>query len=73
MSQPIYMCEGCGKVVDPGALGIVRAVALIPDATGGPDSVREGLGVYFHDHCYLGEPFFRLKPLSDPSTEVLNG
>jgi hypothetical protein len=70
MSEPIYMCEGCGKIVDPEARGIVRAVALLPDATGNPDSVVEGLGVYFPDHCYIGEPFFRLKPLADGPTEL---
>src|SRR5207247_2270440 len=65
MNETIYMCEGCGKVVDPDAREIVRAVALLPETTGSADSFVEGLGVYFHDHCYVGEPFFRLKPETD--------
>ena len=62
--ETIYMCEGCHKEVVPGAHGVVRAVALVATPNDDdPDAVVEGLGVYFHDHCFIGEPFFRLKPV----------
>jgi hypothetical protein len=62
----IYLCEGCHKEVVPGAFGVVRAVPLVPaPTTEDPGEVVEGLDVYFHDHCFIGEQFFRLKP---PST-----
>ena len=63
-SDAVYLCEGYHKEVVPGAHGIVRAVALVAAPTADdPEAVVEGLGVYFHDHCFIGEPFFRLKPL----------
>ncbi len=66
----LYLCEGCHKEVVPGAFGIVRAVALVPAPTpDDPDAVADGLDVYFHDHCFIGEQFFRLKPDVPPPAE----
>jgi hypothetical protein len=49
----IYLCEGCRQQVDPRDTGIVRAVEMHKSVTMGP-SVEwiEGLGVFFHEHCF---------------------
>jgi hypothetical protein len=62
--ESFHVCESCRQRIDPDAPDTVRAVEMQKMVTMGPTvEYVEGLGVFFHDHCYpTGSPLYSRKP-----------
>jgi hypothetical protein len=59
-NESITICEGCRREMDPHAPDTVKAVELVPTPTfGDPHGMVEGLGVLFHESCWVGSPRYK--------------
>lgn len=62
MSETFHICETCRQRIEPNAPDTVRAVELLKAETFGSTEYIEGLGVFFHEHCFpTGSPHYRRK------------
>ena len=61
--EPFHICETCRERIDPDAPDAVRAVEMLKVVAMGPTvEYVEGLGVFFHEHCYpTGSSNYRRK------------
>jgi len=62
--DPFHICEACRTQIDTGAPDTVRAVEMQKTVAMEPTvEYVEGLGVFFHEHCYpTGSPLYSRKP-----------
>jgi hypothetical protein len=61
--ETFHICETCRERIDPNAPDTVRAVGMQKVEAFGPTvEWIEGMGVFFHKHCYpTGSPQYRRK------------